>query len=260
MTQWLLPARIGTVNVLCLSLEFGRVNASFGMSKLEITVPVRLHIRYRALFKMRIISTIFLSLFFFAKLSSVAEGQSQNLSMEFKKIFTNEEIKTINRIIEFYDSIVFANTSNHNSIGEAYSQYLDSLRPFIHKNGDDKVYAIPEKIRTSFFSSLNQQHLKEIYEIHDSINYYWRGEYKTIHSPYILDLQYPGKYVDFLKILSGENGFLNDYYDNVVATHALSPSCFASVMELYKDLDLNNKFYRLVVIINLLMIDGLELK
>jgi hypothetical protein len=38
--QWLLPAQFGMVNALCLSLDFGRVNASFCMSKVKITAPV----------------------------------------------------------------------------------------------------------------------------------------------------------------------------------------------------------------------------
>jgi len=46
MMLWLLSAQFGTVNALCLSLDFGQVNASFCMSKAEITAPVRLHIRY----------------------------------------------------------------------------------------------------------------------------------------------------------------------------------------------------------------------
>jgi hypothetical protein len=207
---------------------------------------------------MKLIYIIILSLSLFANLSFEVTAQNKDLPDEFEKIFDKEEIKTISRIIEFYDSIVLSNTSNHNTIGEAYYQYLDSLKQSIPDFGDSK-YVIPKNLRTSFFSSLNQQHLEEFYNIKDSINYLWRGEQKTIHSPYILELKYPGKYVDFLNLLSSENDFIKEYYENIVRNHDIGPSNFASVMELYRTLDLNNQNYRLVEIINLLMLDGVVL-
>lgn len=207
---------------------------------------------------MKIILSIYLSLISLASWVSEANGQN-NHSVEFGKVFNKDEIMTINRIIEFYDSIVLANTSDHSSIGNAYYQYLDSLKQSIPEFSNTK-YAIPEKIRTRFFASLNQQHLNEFYEIRDSINYVWKGEHKTIHSTYILSLKYPGKYVDFLKILSNQNDFMKEYYENIVQNHDIGPSNFARAMELYRDLDLNNENFRFVEIINLLMVDGIVLK
>ncbi|MBP6872738.1 MAG: hypothetical protein KBC43_12085 [Bacteroidales bacterium] len=100
----------------------------------------------------------------------------------------------------------------------------------------------------------------EFYEIRDSINYVWKREHKTIHSPYYLSLKYPGKYVEFLEILSNQNDFMKEYYENIVQNNDIGPSNFARVMELYRDLDLNKVNYRFVEIIHLLMIDGMVLK
>lgn len=207
---------------------------------------------------MKIILTIFLSLISLTSSLSEANGQN-NDSVECEKVFNNDEIMTINRIIEFYNSIVLANTFDHSSIGNAYYQYLDSLKQSIPEFSNAK-YATPEKIRTWFFVSLNQQHLNEFYEISDSINYIWKTEHKTIHSPYILSLKYPSKYVDFLKILSYQSDFMKEYYENIVQNHDLGPSNFARAMELYRNIDLNNENYRFVEIINLLMVDGIVLK
>lgn len=134
-------------------------------------------------------------------------------------IFTTYELETLNRLIEYYDSIVLSKTPGNSDIKTSYRQYFDSIFPIVVETGDYSLLAIHQENRTRFFSSLNQDFLQEIYQISNFVTYEYRGIHKTKYSPYILSLNFNGKYVDYLKCLSNSNKFLKQYYRKMVETH-----------------------------------------
>ncbi len=140
-------------------------------------------------------------------------GQVKN--PENQNIFTTYELKTLNTLVDFYDSIVLSRTSDNQELKASYYQYFDSLLPIVVETGDLNHIAINQKSRTTLFSSLNQDFLKEIYQIPNSVTYTFRGVTKTKYSPYILSLNSNEKYIDYLKCLSNKNKFLEQYYDDI---------------------------------------------
>ncbi len=174
---------------------------------------------------------------------------------EIKKIFTKTEIKTLNKLIEFYDSLVISKTGGHQNIQMAYYQYIDSLRHYPESNRKTNPFFVDQESKIKFLASLNQNDLKEIFTIKDSVTYIYRRKTKTIYSPYFLSLNNQGKYVEYLKQISCENDFLKRYYELVEESGDICPVNTAMVTKLFKELNIKDKYMRLVIIVNLLIID-----
>lgn len=183
-------------------------------------------------------------------------GQIKN--PEGQNIFTTEELKTLNTIVDYYDSIILSKTSGNQDIKTSYYQYFDSIFPIVIEAGDLNLLAIDQESRTNFLSSLDQDFLREIYQIRDSVIYSFRGVTKTKYSAYILSLNFNGKFVDYLKYLSNENKFLEQFYDDIIATGDFNPVGYAMILKEYKDLEIEDVQQRLVLVISLLVIDNIE--
>ena len=177
-------------------------------------------------------------------------GQNQT----FENIFTKKEQITVNKIINFYDSIVLSRTNHRYDIRSAYDHYFDSIFPTVIKSGDLSLVAINEEKRIKFLSSLNQQTLKEIYTIKDSVSYVSHGKLKTKYSPYTLYFNKNGKYAKLLENLSKKNSFVNEYYAEIKNAGDFTPSNYVMIFTEYKKLNFGDRLQRLVIIINLLVV------
>ena len=175
----------------------------------------------------------------------------QNLSLG--NFFTKNEQVTINKIIDYYDSVVMTRTHNKYDVKSAYYHYFDSIFPIVIKTGNLSLATVTGKTRTQFLSSLNQQTLREIYTIHNSITHTYQGKTTTIHSPYILKFNSNGAYAQMLASLSKENSLLNRYYTQLMNSGDFGPGNNAIILNEYNKFDFGDKLQRLLVIVNLLV-------
>jgi len=170
------------------------------------------------------------------------------------KVFNQTELKTIDKIIKYFDDYVISQTGNQFSIDKAYIAFLDKTTPLINETAGVNVLLPNRNERINFYGTLDKDALSEIYDIRDTLTIHFRGEDKArkIYSPYSFSLNFDGKYVAFLKELSLRNDFYKKYYDTVQASGDIGPSNYARILSDYKNIDFANKEERLVFIINLL--------
>ena len=89
-----------------------------------------------------------------------------NYKSQIKLIFDEEEQKTQDVIVNFLDSVVIDYTGIKN-LKKAYPMYFDSCKSATINHGDIILIGISDIDK--FLKSLNQKHLKEYYNIEDTI-------------------------------------------------------------------------------------------
>jgi hypothetical protein len=181
----------------------------------------------------------------------VSMGQNLNLG----NFFTKSQQVTINKIIDYYDSIVMTRTHHKYDIKHAYYYYFDSIFPSVIKSGKLSLATITGKQRIKFLSSLNQKALKEIYIIKDSASYSTHGRVYKMYSPYTLKFNSHGAYAQLLESLSKENSFLNGYCGQIIKNGNFGPSSYATILNASQKFDFGDRLQRLLVIVNLLLIN-----
>ena len=171
-----------------------------------------------------------------------------------RKVFNQTELKTIEKIIKYYDDFVISQTGNQLSIDKAYIAFLDKTTPLVNEAVGVNVFLPDKNERITFYRTLDKGALSEIYDIRDTLTIHFRGEGKArkIYSPYSFSLNFDGKYVAFLKELSSRSDFYRNYYESVQVGGDISPKNYAMILQDYKKIDFNKKEERLVFIINLL--------
>lgn len=189
----------------------------------------------------------------FALLAFPLVSMGQNLSLG--NFFTKNQQVTVNKIINFYDSVVMTRTHHKYDIKQAYYYYFDSIFPSVIKSGKLSLATITGKQRIKFLSSLNQQTLKEFYIIKDSAAYTSHGHIYKMYSPYNLKFNSQGAYAQLLESLSNENSFLNGYCGQIIKNGNFGPSSYATILNASRKFDFGDRLQRLLVIVNLLLIN-----
>jgi len=168
--------------------------------------------------------------------------------------FNKSEIKTIEKIIQYFDEYVIAQTSNQLTIDKAYTAYFDKMKASIEKASDFNQFLPTIDNRIAFYKTLDKNILSEIYDIRDTLKIQFRGEDtpRIIYSPYSFDLNLYSKYYGFLKELSLRNEFFKSYYESTQVAGDISPTLYAKILHENSKIDFSQREERLVVIISLL--------
>src|SRR5512133_2885177 len=116
------------------------------------------------------------------------------------KVFNQTELKTIDKIISYYDDYVISHTGNQLPIDKAYIAFLEKKVPMVKETGDFNILLTDRNERIKFFESIDRYVLSEIYDIRDTVNFHFCGENEArkLYSPYSFNLNYDGKYASFL--------------------------------------------------------------
>ena len=170
------------------------------------------------------------------------------------KVFNKTELKTIEKIIKYYDDYVISQTDNQLSIDKAYIAFLDKNASLATSTGDFNLFLPDKNERIEFYKTLDKSVLTEIYDIRDTLTIHFRGEdeARQFYSPFSFNLNYDGKYVSFLKELSSKSEFFKNYYESIQVAGDISPVNSEMILHDYNKIDFNKKEERLVLIINLL--------
>jgi hypothetical protein len=165
--------------------------------------------------------------------------------------FTENEIKTTNQIISFYDDFVYSKTDKSLEIKTAYKAFLDKTIPLVYEQGDLRLITPEQSVHWDFFKSLGSNNLNVFYTIEDSV-YYDQG--KPIKRPPNFQLNYSGNYIQLLKKLSSRNDFFEKYYNSILIAYSGSgnPVSMQLILTDYDNIDFSKKEERLIFIIAML--------
>jgi hypothetical protein len=168
--------------------------------------------------------------------------------------FNKSEIKTIEKLIQYFDDYVITQTSNQLTIDKAYIAYFEKIKPAIAQAADFSIFLPSIDDRILFYKTLDKNILSEIYNISDTLTIIFRGETepRKVYSPYSFKLNLHGKYSDFLNELSLRNDFIKSYYEIIQLAGDITPSLYAMILHENNEIDFDNSEERLVVIISLL--------
>jgi len=160
---------------------------------------------------------------------------------EINLIFDKEELETQDAIINFLDSVVIDYTGIKN-FKKAYPIYFDSCKSATINQGDIILIGISDI--DIFLKSLNQEHLKEYYNIEDTITFRYpkihdkAGETKIITNAYQKTFNHNGKFAELLKILKKDNSYIERYYDNLMCAGDFSAGNINGVINYCSDYNL----------------------
>lgn len=172
------------------------------------------------------------------------------------KVFNQTELKTIEKIIRYYDDFVISQTDNQLPIDKAYIACFEKMKTSIKEADDFDMFLPSIDERIVFYKTLEKKVLSEFYDIKDTLTFRYKGENeaRNFYRPYSFTLNYDGKFVSFLKELSSKNEFFRNYYESVQAAGDISPSNYGMLLHDFNKIDFKNREERFVVIISLLRI------
>lgn len=169
------------------------------------------------------------------------------------EVFNNNQLVTINRIIDFYDNFVLKQTGNKLSIDKAYEDFLSNTCPVVIETGNINILLPERKERLKFFKSLDKEALKEIYIINDTVSIYNSNErILNAYQPFSFNINMDGKYFELLEILSKRNDFFKSYFEFVETSGGLNPQTYSHILKGFRNIDFTRKEERLVLIVSLL--------
>lgn len=169
-------------------------------------------------------------------------------------VFNRSELKTIEKIIGYYDNYVISATGKSLPVEKAYLAFFDQRAPLVKEPADFNLFLPGKDNRISFFQTLNKSALSEIYNIKDTLAIRLKGvdEVRKVYRPYSFSLNVEGKYMGVLKELSRTNEFFRNYYQLVETCGDIGPANYDLILRNYKKIDFSKDEERLVVIIHLL--------
>jgi len=181
--------------------------------------------------------------------SSVKEQRDNAL---LKKYFTKEEIKDLDKIIDFYDNIVLSKTKTDN-INDAYHKYFAKIKENLNSKG---IPCMDTMSVDKLFSRLSQSTIKKIWyksigkkRIDTNYNK-WPPEYI---GKSFLSLS-KNAYFNFLTDYSENNQYLKDYIDVINKVGDISPTTIKIFLMNSDKFDFYNKTNRLIFAIHYITI------
>lgn len=160
------------------------------------------------------------------------------------QVFNEKEVKTINKIIDYYDAYVLSFYKDSIPIDQAYKKFVSFATP-VSENTDNFIFLPPESMQVPFVNSLDKNSLSELYFISDSVKVFDT----VIKVPYNFTLNYRGKFVHkFLKKLSRRNEILKNYYRGTILAGDICPTTIAMLMHDYENFNFNNRDERFAFI------------
>lgn len=168
--------------------------------------------------------------------------------------FTENELQTVNKLIDFYDEFILSKNNNNLNLAEAYRHYLNATVPNVIETGDLAPLLPAPNERIHFFETLDSVALSEIFNITDTVKIKSEKSRKLekVYSPFSFSLNYTGKIIDFLSRLSNRNSFYKEFYEDVMSAGDISPISLSMMLKEYSEIDFAKKEERFVFIIVML--------
>ena len=141
-----------------------------------------------------------------------------------KKIFNTTELKGIDKMISFVDSIILDNT-NATDINQGYHAYFDKLKPYILEG---KFYPslVKDSIKFKFLETLDEEAFAAIWRLDENVG---KVRYKDtiltdLHGFKWLELNYQAKYLIYLKEIGKSDNWYAELFKSIEIAGDISPS------------------------------------
>lgn len=169
--------------------------------------------------------------------------------------FTQGEIKELEKIIVFVDSLILTNNI-HIDINKAYHYYLDSIN---NMSDEDFRNELPfdENIKYKFLFNLDNELFDEIWEKQNTAQLVHTRD-TTLHNLenfITIDLNIKGKYLQMLNEIEDKNMLFKEIYNDSQAIGGLPPTLITGFFYYNHKYDFNEIHYRLWAAILLLSIE-----
>ncbi len=172
-----------------------------------------------------------------------------------REVFTEGEIKEIEKMVAYVDSTVLSLTKEED-INSAYHAYLNRTNQQLR---DSSKFLVPfeEEEKYRFFESLDSVVFNEFWHINDKVKmvYYKSTEYRDLEGFKTLSLKPVGRYMEYLKKTGEEDEFYKSIHENIDIAGDVSASAVAAFAMNHQHLDFDVPKNRLWAAVYLLRIE-----
>ena len=151
------------------------------------------------------------------------------------RFFSPDEIEAMESIISYFDKMVVPGVTDYNSV---YQKYFDEMAKA--ESYDDLLSKIDLKSKDA---GLLIKNLKK----NGVFNEIWTELPNKLNDNKSLDINWNGKYFQFLKSMSSEYSFLKNYVSSVESVGGINVVNKAGMLKIYyKEVDFNKEIIRLI--------------
>jgi len=169
------------------------------------------------------------------------------------EIFTTEEIKEIERMVNYVDDCVIEKTGE-TEINAAYHQYLDSMKLALKGNGE-LIVLCDDVLKFQFIESLDSIVFSEFWRFKSPNTIRYQDSiYKDFDGYRVLNLQCFGRYVKYLEKVAPNDEFFHNFVEVLPYAGGIPASLMIGFPEMHEKFDFTIPKNRLFVVVFLLRI------
>ncbi|MEM6298079.1 MAG: hypothetical protein AAF740_05250, partial [Bacteroidota bacterium] len=189
------------------------------------------------------IQIILISLFIFV-IGCQSNPKSLGDYEDVNKTFEADEVQDLEKIVNFFnESICESENLESTNVLNCYEQYFKRMLK-AEETGIVEIQ-ISYEAQEKLMKEINPRSFDQIWTYRKT----WRKGTDTLE---VVDINYDGKYIKFLKEFGKENIKAKYYAERFEATGDISPSMFADVLVNYKDYDVRDERVKLLIAIHYL--------
>ena len=159
---------------------------------------------------------------------STSEKRELKSNKTISEIFNKSEINDLQIILDFFNGqICDSNKLNNDYLNKCYEKYCSEIKSEMILNGGFNPKIDYEK-QLELYEKIDKANFNKIWKIGKSYNLRTKENFKH------LELNYKGKYLDFLKKYGEENKTIHSYYESIINAGDISPSTSAILILNYK--------------------------
>ena len=174
------------------------------------------------------------------------------------KVFNEEEIPSLELIVNFFDSFILENTEKSQDITQTYYEYFETI-----KNSESiEDLSIHIGLSNSDVTKTLIKKLKDRGIFNEIWNYSYGYDFQTKDTLTVeLELNQQGKYVQLLELLGENNNYFLEYYKDLQSSGTISPGNIAQFMKYFQEVNFQKEVNRLVFAVHYItIVSGEEYK
>lgn len=170
------------------------------------------------------------------------------------EVFTDNELKEIEKMISYVDDRVVEQTDNRD-INEAYHQFLDEMDQSLNKLGLFEPFEDEEKFL--FFESIDSIVFNDIWYIGNHLRYakYKDSIYHNLDNYKYMGLRISGRYINYLEKIGKNDEYYKFVKEDIVMAGGISPSSVARFLWKHNEFDFTIPKNRLWAVVFILSIE-----
>ncbi len=164
------------------------------------------------------------------------------------KIFNKDEIKDLETLVNFFENqICLGQNIDTQNKQDCYERFFNHMVQ-CEKTGE-VILNISFDEQKNIYNKISKSTFNQIWAFGKT----W--EYNSTDTLKYLYFNEKGKYIKFLKEFGQDNKFVKGYYDTFELIGDISPSMFAEIIMRYKEFDISDARFRLLLAIHYLTVN-----